>query len=109
LYKKFQKVASESKACELWKSEDDESRNRELDENQTILIKTWKIDHVLISISHTSANMKENSLSVWKFQKAAPGSRACELGENQKMMNREIENLVKMKPEKHASKSSNQR
>ncbi len=53
--------------------------------------------------------MKKSLRLYEKFQKAASESRACELDENQKMMNRKIENLVKMKSEKHASKSFDQR
>ncbi len=53
-----------------WKLKNHKSKNHKLDENQTILIKIWKIDHVLISILHAFVGIKENSSSIWKISES---------------------------------------
>ncbi len=52
------------------KSEDDESETCELGENQTILIKTCKIDHVWVPISHTHADVEKKIPFLWKISKS---------------------------------------
>jgi division protein CdvB (Snf7/Vps24/ESCRT-III family) len=95
-YEKFQKVASESRACEL--GENQKMMNREIVNLMTIK-KFWSKHEKSITFWFRFRmhllTWKKILRQYKKFQEVASELRTCELDENQKMMNRKIENLMK--------------
>ncbi len=82
-----------------WKSENDESRIRELDENQTIWTKHQKSITFWFEFHIHTLTYKKISRQYEKFQKRSSKSRTWKLDENQKIIKiKRFEQNIKNRP-----------